>query len=122
MTDQTQHTPAEAVQYWYDAATERRKERDRLRAVVARIRQMADYWEQRLPEVIRTPAVVSALRAALEPAAVSSAGQAPATDRTALRGRIADAIRDAACTGDCGQPWPCEITRALDGPTKEIKP
>ncbi|MFE9286648.1 hypothetical protein [Streptomyces olivaceus] len=60
------HTPAEAVQYWYDAATERREERDRLRAVVARIRQMVDYWEQRLPETIRTPAVVSALRAALD--------------------------------------------------------
>lgn len=41
-----------------------------LRAVVARIGQMADYWEQRLPEVIRTPAVVSAIRAALEPAEV----------------------------------------------------
>ncbi|MFF6866704.1 hypothetical protein [Streptomyces ardesiacus] len=35
-------------------------------AVLARIRQMADYWEQHLPEVIRTPAVVSALRAALD--------------------------------------------------------
>ena len=57
---------AEAVQYWFDAATERREERDRLRAVVARVAQMADAWEQQLPEVIRTPAVVSALRAALE--------------------------------------------------------
>ncbi|MCM8556163.1 hypothetical protein [Streptomyces sp. STCH 565 A] len=64
MTDP--HTPAEAVQYWYDAATERREERDRLRSVVARVRQMADFWEQRLPETIRTPAVVSALRATLE--------------------------------------------------------
>ena len=59
---------AEAVQYWFDAATERREERDRLRAVVARVAQMADAWEQQLPEVIRTPAVVSALRAALESA------------------------------------------------------
>lgn len=76
----TQHTPAEAVQYWYDAATERREDRDRLRAVVARIGQMADAWEQQLPEVIRTPAVVSAIRAALEPAAMP----AP-TDQTAVR-------------------------------------
>ncbi|MCX5253574.1 hypothetical protein OOK27_05225 [Streptomyces canus] len=59
---------AEAVQYWFDAATERREERDRLRAVVARVAQMADAWEQQLPEVIRTPAVVSAIRATLEPA------------------------------------------------------
>jgi hypothetical protein len=59
---------AEAVQYWFDAATERRAERDRLRAVVARVAQMANAWEQQLPEVIRTPAVVSALRAALEAA------------------------------------------------------
>lgn len=37
-----------------------------LDAVVARLRQMTDHWEQQLPEVIRTPAVVSAIRAALE--------------------------------------------------------
>lgn len=36
--------------------------------VIARVRQMADYWEQQLPDVIRTPAVVSALRAALDQA------------------------------------------------------
>lgn len=35
-------------------------------AVLARVRQMADYWEQQLPDVIRTPAVVSALRAVLD--------------------------------------------------------
>ncbi|MFK0124921.1 hypothetical protein ACIQSP_16590 [Streptomyces nigra] len=83
MTDHTPHTTAEAVQYWYDAAAERREERDRLRAVVARIRQMTDHWEQQLPEVIRTPAVVSAIRAALEPAV--PAGQAEAELR-----RLAD--------------------------------
>ena len=44
------------------------KETGRLRAVVARLRQMTDYWEQQLPDVIRTPAVVSAIRAALEAA------------------------------------------------------
>lgn len=44
------------------------KETARLRAVVARLRQMTDHWEQQLPEVIRTPAVVSAIRAALEAA------------------------------------------------------
>ncbi|MEU3283250.1 hypothetical protein, partial [Streptomyces antibioticus] len=83
----TNHPTPEAVQHWYDAATERREERDRLRAVVARIGQMTDAWEQQLPEVIRTPAVVSALRAALEPAAVSAA-RPPATDQPALRNRI----------------------------------
>lgn len=41
----------------------------RLRAVVARLTQMTDHWERQLPEVIRTPAVVSAIRTALEPAA-----------------------------------------------------
>lgn len=41
-------------------------ERDKL---AQRIRQMADAWEQQLPEVIRTPAVVSALRAAVAQAA-----------------------------------------------------
>ncbi|MYS72377.1 hypothetical protein GTY88_18405 [Streptomyces sp. SID5926] len=45
------------------AAIEAEQERDRLLAVAARIQQMADAWEERLPETIRTPAVVSALRA-----------------------------------------------------------
>lgn len=35
-------------------------------AALTRVRQMVDYWEQQLPDVIRTPAVVSALRAALD--------------------------------------------------------
>jgi hypothetical protein len=56
----------------------------RLRAVVARLAQMADHWEQKLPEVIRTPAVVSAIRAALEPAAVPVAAP-PTTEQTAAR-------------------------------------
>ncbi|MEV5184217.1 hypothetical protein AB0K88_31195 [Streptomyces werraensis] len=73
------------------------QENAQLRAALARIRQMTDYWEQNLPEVIRTPAVVSALRAAMEraaPAAVSAA-VAPPTNQTALRDRIAQAIEDA---------------------------
>jgi hypothetical protein len=45
-----------------------RERADAAEAVLARIGQMADVWERRLPEVIRTPAVVSAIRAALEPA------------------------------------------------------
>jgi hypothetical protein len=102
MTDQT----AEAVQYWYDAAVERREERDRLRAVVARIGQMADYWEQHLPEAIRTPAVVSGLRAALEPAA-SSAVPAPATGQAALR----DRIRRAVCEAE-GFGWDTDMLEA----------
>ena len=129
-------------------------------AALARIRQMTDYWEQHLPEVIRTPAVVSALRAAMEPAVVEPPADqtalrarreryavalyntletspfhtpweelgplrrtvwyaraeaamavadaehavvAPPADRAALRNRIAAAIRDAACSGDCGK-------------------
>lgn len=42
-------------------------------------------------------------RATPEPQpAVSSVGQAPATNQTALREQIAEAIRAAACPGDCG--------------------
>lgn len=66
------------------------QENARLRAVVARIGQMADAWEQRLPEVIRTPAVVSAIRAALEPAVSPSA--VVSADRATLRDRIAAAL------------------------------
>lgn len=64
-------------------------EQAELRAVVARLTQMTDYWEQQLPEVIRTPAVVSAIRAVLEPAAVSVVP--PATNQTA-RDRIAEVL------------------------------
>jgi len=122
---------------------------------LARIRQMADFWERHLPEVIRTPAVVSALRAAMESVVPASPppvdetavervarrlaarerlsdearwgetspefrdlyrgaarevialaqepGAEPAGERAALRDRIAEAIRDAACSGDCGE-------------------
>lgn len=78
-------------------------------AVLARIRQMADYWEQHLPEVIRTPAVVSAIRAALKPAVVPPADQAAfeadvdsqtgpkaaSKDPTVLRDRIRRAVCEA---------------------------
>ncbi|MER5902974.1 hypothetical protein ABT150_23190 [Streptomyces mirabilis] len=53
------------------------KETARLRAVVARLRQMTDHWEKHLPELIRTPAVVSAIRAALEAADDRPASTAP---------------------------------------------
>jgi hypothetical protein len=64
-------------------------------AALARIRQMADYWEKNLPEVIRTPAVVSAIRAALEraePVAVS----APPAGRAAVLREAADKAEDVA--------------------------
>ncbi len=85
------------------AALEAEQDRDRLRAVVARIAQMADAWEQRLPEVIRTPAVVSAIRAALEPAAAVPVAAPPTTEQGALRELFAAAIRAAACPGECGK-------------------
>jgi hypothetical protein len=77
------------------AALEAQQERDRLRAAVARLAQMADHWEQQLPEVIRTPAVVSAIRAVLEPA-VSVVP--PATNQTALL-RAADFFHGLSLTG-----------------------
>jgi hypothetical protein len=59
------------------------KETARLQAVVARLRQMTDHWEQQLPEVIRTPAVVSAIRAVLEaadePSRMAGEAQQPET-------------------------------------------
>jgi hypothetical protein len=75
------------------------KETARLRAVVARLRQMTDHWEQRLPEVIRTPAVVSAIRAALEAADAPSrmADEATGPDRcSACRYVPCDNCRPAA--------------------------
>lgn len=36
------HTNEEAVRYWYEAAVERREERDELRATVARVRRLHD--------------------------------------------------------------------------------
>jgi hypothetical protein len=96
----------QAVQYWYDAAIERREERDQLRAVVSRVRQMADAWEQQLPEVIRTPAVVSAIRAALEPAAVSPPADRAAAPTVWIDGHpqleaIARAVWEQCGTDEC---------------------
>lgn len=68
-TDTATWTAIRAIQLMNEAGQQRdaaSAEPDRLRAVVARLRQMTDHWEQQLPEVIRTPAVVSAIRAALE--------------------------------------------------------
>lgn len=79
--------------------------------IIERVRQMTDLWEQQLPEVIRTPAVVSAIRAALdaEPAAV--AAPPPATraaedaawiDGDPLMETIAAAVYERCQTGDGG--------------------
>jgi hypothetical protein len=78
------------------------KETGRLRAVVARLRQMTDHWEQQLPEVIRTPAVVSAIRAVLEaaddPSRMAGEAQQPETQ--------ADDEPPCTCVdaGDCFAP------------------
>ncbi|MCZ4602953.1 hypothetical protein O3S80_04030 [Streptomyces sp. Lzd4kr] len=97
------------------------KETTRLRAVVARVAQMADAWEQRLPEVIRTPAVVSALRAALAAADDPSrlAAETPQPETQARRCAHNDVVY-GLCTlaalhdGDCvheHQPKP-EVVHA----------
>ena len=56
---------------------------------VRQIGQMVDFWERHLPDVIRTPAVVAAIRSALEPS--DSALPEPA-DRGAVLDEAADAI------------------------------
>lgn len=73
-----------------------------LDAVVARVRQMADYWEQQLPEVIRTPAVVSAIRAALE-----RADDAPPLDHRQILDRAVAHLRSIPvdCTALTGPVW-----------------
>src|SRR5690606_25900479 len=104
------------------AAEEAHAELKHAHAALARIRQMADHWEQHLPEVIRTPAVVSALRAALD--RVSSAVVAPPTDQTApshragLRDRIAAAIWERQNPGrrwaDCEYRWRADAEADTD--------
>ena len=91
--NQPQHTPAEAVQYWYDAATERREERDQLRAVVARVRQLHDRLAEEGPlaspdDEITRGAAAKRIAAALDG---ESAAQ-PSADRAALRERITEAL------------------------------
>lgn len=46
-------------------------------ATIKRVSQMADAWEERLPDVIRTAVAVEAIRSAVEPAALD---QAPAEE------------------------------------------
>ncbi|WP_431040034.1 hypothetical protein [Streptomyces sp. P9-1] len=103
------------------AAEEAHAELRHARAALARIHQMTDYWEQNLPEVIRTPAVVSALRAAMEraePAAVSAA-VAPPTDRAAVLREAADRIdneelpHDYVDMFDNGARWAARLLRRM---------
>lgn len=97
-----------AVQYWFDAATERRAERDQLRAVVARLRQMTDYWERQLPDVIRTLAVVSAIRAAL-PAAAPFRATADEVQRPEVREVVHAWPTDASGLTPCCGRTPLEL-------------
>lgn len=64
-----------------------------------RISSMATYWEQHLPEVIRTPAVVSALRTAVEdflpPASNADATTSPAST-SVTPAAAANTLLDAA--------------------------
>lgn len=86
-------------------------------AALARIRQMADHWEQHLPEVIRTPAVVSALRAALEGVVPVSS---PPDDRAETEEQRADreeTERDHAR----GDHTYCGVTCEVEMPTEQLR-
>ena len=73
-----------------------------LDAVLDRLRQMTDHWEKQLPEVIRTPAVVSAIRAALE-----QADDAPPLDHRQILDRAVAHLRSIPvdCTALTGPVW-----------------
>lgn len=79
-------------------------------AVLARIRQMIDAWEQRLPETISTATAVEALRMAMEPAAVE-----PPADQTAesVRAQLLHALDFSACL-NAGYGGPEELLAAYD--------
>jgi hypothetical protein len=47
---------------WRQAACKASRERDQALRKLARIEQMATAWEQQLPDMIRTAAVVEAIR------------------------------------------------------------
>lgn len=57
---------AEALHEWRTAAYRATRERDRALRKLARIEQMADAWEQQLPDTIRTATVVEAIRIILD--------------------------------------------------------
>jgi hypothetical protein len=54
------------VYEWQGSYLDEVKVRQRRDAVLTRVRQMADAWEQRLPDVIQTAAAVGAIRHALQ--------------------------------------------------------
>lgn len=79
-TVEAQHPEAETRTNWVPgpvavARAAAAAQSGRQQAALTRIGQMTDHWEQHLPEVIRTPAVVSAIRAVLERTAVTQPGQ-----------------------------------------------
>src|SRR3546814_19349082 len=88
---------------------------------------MAGAWEQRLPEVIRTPAVVSALRAALEaadgPSRVAAEAQQPSdADVIEAHDLALSFTLDAAAAQPTTRPAPptAPPAPALLAPTKTL--
>ncbi|MFH8813049.1 hypothetical protein ACH4GZ_38620 [Streptomyces hygroscopicus] len=73
-----------------------------LDAVLARVRQMADAWEQRLPETIATATAVDALRTALK-----HADGAPSLDHRQQLDRAVAHLRSipVTCTALTGPAW-----------------
>ncbi|MER7046738.1 hypothetical protein [Streptomyces jumonjinensis] len=73
-----------------------------LNAILDRVQQMATCWEQQLPETIRIPAVVNALRAALE-----MRSTAPPLDHRQILDRAVAHLRSIPvnCTALTGPVW-----------------
>ena len=96
------------------------------RAAIARVRQMADAWEQQLPETIRTATAVEAIRTALEPATVPP----PAEEhRLALSQALGlgtgapwDAVRERAAELAAADPHSCDNCEGIDPGTCLTRP
>lgn len=73
-----------------------------LEAILARVKQMSDAWEQRLPETIVTATAVDALRTALE-----RADSAPPLDHRQQLDRAVAHLRSipVTCTALTGPVW-----------------
>lgn len=86
-----------------------------LDAVVARLRQMTDAWEQQLPDTIVTATAVEALRTALE-----RADDAPPLDHRQILDRAVAHLRSIPvdCTALTGPVW---YGQGWDGAINELE-
>ena len=110
----------EAIQYWFDAATERRVERDQLRERVRAITEATILWRDRTAGDIGLAIALAGILDAEEPEppATEALARVQKLHRPVLHTNPVDGERTQRCA-HCSEAapvsYPCETVRVIDG-------